>query len=99
MGFQANPNLAIDASIGFLVERYRGKHLTRFGRVPFGEKAKGHAKVRWNLRINGRPLPRGRYRITLRALAAGNIPIDRARSVDLIVGPHHRFHLAKPRVP
>ena len=98
VGLQANPNLSFDASIGFFVERYRGKHLSRVGRVPFGEKAKGHAKVRWNLRINGHPLRRGRYRITLRALA-GSIPIDRARPVDLIVGAHHSLHLAKPRVP
>jgi WD40-like Beta Propeller Repeat len=96
-GLQSNPNLSTPASIGFLVERYRGKHLSRVGRVPFGDKAKGRARVRWNLRIKGRPLARGRYRITLRAVA-GTVPMDRAKPVDLIVGAHHKLHLAKPRV-
>jgi hypothetical protein len=45
----------------------------------------------------GRPLARGRYRITLRAVA-GTVPMDRAKPVDLIVGAHHKLRLAKPRV-
>jgi hypothetical protein len=97
---QSNPDLSQPASIGYYVERYHGRRLKPFGRVPFGEKARGRARVRWNLEIDGRPLPRGRYRITLRALAAGAIPIDRARSVDLIVGRRHRIVLDRtPRVP
>ena len=50
------------------VQRVKGKHLKNVGRVPLGKHAKGHLRLRWNLRVNGKPLHKGRYRVTLRAL-------------------------------
>jgi hypothetical protein len=79
------------------VERYRGKRLVRMGRIPFGVQPRGRVHVRWNLRINGHRLPHGRYRITLRTLAAGNVVIERSRPIDLIVSRDHRLRLARAR--
>jgi hypothetical protein len=95
---QSRPRLAAAAAIGFLVERYRGRRLVRAGTVPFGVKAKGRRRVRWNGRLRGRPLSRGRYRITLRVLAAGRIPVELSRPVDLIVPRRGRLRLTRPRV-
>jgi hypothetical protein len=54
--------------VGILVQRVKGKHLKKVGRVPLGHHRKGHLRLRWNLRVNGKPLHKGRYRVTLRAL-------------------------------
>jgi len=65
--------------VGILVQRIvrqrrvRGqvvRTLRPVGRVPFGERAKGALRARWNLRVNGRPLRPGRYLVTLRAFSA-----------------------------
>jgi hypothetical protein len=94
---QATPLLPAATSIGFLVERYTGRRLRRAGRVPFGAKRRGHARVRWGLRLNGRPLRPGRYRITLRSLAR-KVPIGTAKPRDLIVPRHGKPRLARARV-
>lgn len=54
--------------VGILVQRVSGKHVKTIGRVPLGKHAKGHLRLRWNLRVNGKKLHAGRYRVTLRAL-------------------------------
>jgi putative heme iron utilization protein len=54
--------------VGILVQRVRGHHLKRVGKVPLGTHRKGHLNLRWNLRVNGHKLRPGRYQITLRAL-------------------------------
>ena len=55
--------------VGILVQRVTGKHhLKTVGRVPLGKHPKGHLRLRWNLRVNGKKLHAGRYRVTLRAL-------------------------------
>jgi hypothetical protein len=54
--------------VGILVKRVVGHHLKRVGKVPLGAHHKGRLNLRWNLRVNGRKLPRGRFQITLRAL-------------------------------
>jgi len=65
--------------VGILVQRIvrqRRVHgrtvrtLRPVGRVPFGERAKGVLRVRWDLRVNGRRLRPGRYLVTLRAFSA-----------------------------
>jgi hypothetical protein len=58
------------STVGILVERIHGHKLTRVGRVPLGNHAKGEVHLRWDLRVGGKPLVRGRYRVTLRALDA-----------------------------
>jgi len=54
--------------VGILVKRVVGHHLKRVGKVPLGAHHKGRLNLRWNLRVNGRKLPRGRFQVTLRAL-------------------------------
>ena len=54
--------------VGILVQRVHGHHLERVGKVPLGTHGKGRLRLRWNLRVNGKPLHPGRYQITLRAL-------------------------------
>jgi len=95
---ETTPRLDSAASIGFLVERYNGRRLRRAGRVPFGTKRRGRARERWGLRLNGKRLRPGRYRITLRSLARG-IPVETARPRDLIVRRQGKPRLARPRVP
>lgn len=46
----------------------------RVGRVPLGTHPRSTLHLRWDLRVNGKRLHAGRYRITLRALDKnGNI--------------------------
>jgi hypothetical protein len=70
-------NLALATRVGILVNRIlstRRIHgrpilqLRKVGRVPLGLHHKGRLRIRWNLRVDGRKLPPGRYLITLRAL-------------------------------
>jgi hypothetical protein len=65
------------ASVGILVQRVVGHHvllgrrvptLVPVGRVPFGAFHRGRSHVKWNLRVNGRPLRSGTYQVTVRAL-------------------------------
>src|SRR5205823_2615560 len=46
----------------------RVPRLVTVGRVPFGQFKRGRHKVRWNFRVNGRRLRRGRYLLTPRLL-------------------------------
>jgi hypothetical protein len=69
--------------VGILVERVVGTHrvhghkvlrVRRVGRVPLGKHRSGKLRLGWRLRVNGKRLRHGRYRVTLRAL-------DRKRNV------------------
>jgi hypothetical protein len=54
--------------VGIIVDKV-GKHGTkRVGRVPLGTHPRSTLHLAWDLKVNGKPLPRGRYRVTLRAL-------------------------------
>jgi hypothetical protein len=77
-----NTILINPATIGILVERVQGTtvlagrrvpRLVRVGRVPLGLHRKGHDRIRWNGRVNGRPLKPGTYKITLRVLRGTSI--------------------------
>jgi hypothetical protein len=60
--------------VGILVQRVTRHRLRPVGRVPLGMHRKGRVRMRWNLRVGGKRLHAGRYRITLRALDAhGNV--------------------------
>jgi hypothetical protein len=60
--------------VGIIVDRQVGGRFKRIGRVPLGDQHKGRLRLRWNLKVNGKRLHRGRYRITLRALdKKGNV--------------------------
>ncbi|MGZ4278342.1 MAG: hypothetical protein ACXVVU_16955 [Solirubrobacteraceae bacterium] len=54
--------------VGILVEKVGKHHVTRVGRVPLGSHPRSTLHLRWNLKVNGKRLRAGRYRITLRAL-------------------------------
>jgi hypothetical protein len=71
-----------------LVQRVVGPHrilglrpykLRKVGRVPLGRFRAGHHRLHWNLRVNGRPLRRGRYLVTLRALTKQGVVRDLAK--------------------
>jgi hypothetical protein len=58
--------------VGIIVDRVgprstpRSTH--RVGRVPLGTHPRSTLRLKWDLRVNGKPLKAGRYRVTLRAL-------------------------------
>jgi WD40-like Beta Propeller Repeat len=63
--------------IGIIVQRIRGRKRVlghrafKLGapkRVPFGRFPKGHLRVRWNFKVHGHRLKRGRYLVTPRAV-------------------------------
>jgi hypothetical protein len=63
--------------VGILVERVTGSkrvhgrrvlRVRSVGRVPLGNHKSGRLRLRWSLRVKGKRLRHGRYRITLRAL-------------------------------
>jgi uncharacterized delta-60 repeat protein len=70
------------AGVGILVRRIvrtihrRGNvsYVTRrIGRVPFGIQRPGTGAIRWNLRVDGKRLPPGRYIINIRALRGDRV--------------------------
>ena len=71
--------------VGILVQRVSGHHVKPVGRVPLGNHRKGHLRLRWNLRVNGKRLHAGRYRITLRALDSHKNVLGLSRPVTIRV--------------
>jgi Domain of unknown function (DUF5122) beta-propeller len=76
-------------SNGILVERVlrfkriAGRRLQvtrRVGRVPFGPQRKGLIKITWDYKVNGKRLPAGTYRITMRTLRQGRV-VELARPI------------------
>jgi hypothetical protein len=74
--------LAGSTGVGILVQRIVGHHkllghrvwkLRTVGRVPLGQFRRGHHKVAWDLHVNGRQLPPGRYLVTPRLVTARKI--------------------------
>jgi len=70
--------LLTPAGVGILVQRVVGHQqllghtaprLQLVGRVPLGHFSRGSVHVRWDHKVNGRPLAPGLYQITVRALA------------------------------
>jgi YVTN family beta-propeller protein len=73
------------APVGILVQRIVGKHRARVGLVPLGLHRTGPARIRWNLRVNGHKLHKGRYLITLRMFDRGGHLIALAHPVAITV--------------
>jgi hypothetical protein len=71
--------------VGILVERVHGHRVTPVGRVPLGKHPRGRMDRRWDLRVNGKPLKPGRYRVTLRALDAHKTVLGLSRPVTITV--------------
>jgi len=74
-----------EQSVGILVQRIKGHHLQNLGRVPLGKQGKGRLKLRWNLKVNGKRLHKGRYRVTLRAVTKHHDVLGLTRPVTIRV--------------
>jgi uncharacterized delta-60 repeat protein len=61
------------SGVGIVVSRVRHGHATRVGRVPFGHRHRGNIHIRWHLRVGGKRLKPGRYRVRVRALRHGRV--------------------------
>jgi hypothetical protein len=61
------------SGVGIVVSRVRHGHATRVGRVPFGHRHRGNIHIRWHLRVGGKRLKPGRYRVKVRALRHGRV--------------------------
>jgi hypothetical protein len=70
-------SLLTSTGVGILVQRVVGHHklfgrkvptLKKVGKVPLGHFKKGHGKIKWNLRVNGKRLRPGTYQVTPRAV-------------------------------
>ncbi len=60
--------------VGIIVDRLGRHGATHIGRVPLGAHPRSTLGLKWDLKVNGRRLTAGRYRVTLRALDAhGNV--------------------------
>lgn len=58
------------------VRRIAGRRVPvtrRVGRVPFGSQRKGRIQIAWDYKVNGKRLPAGTYRITMRTLRRGKV--------------------------
>jgi uncharacterized delta-60 repeat protein len=60
--------LSAPEAVGILVQRRAHGRWVKVGRVPFGLKRRGRHRIRWKLRVNGRRLPPGLYRVRVRLL-------------------------------
>ena len=47
------------------------RRLVKVGRARLGRHPRGRSRIRWNLRVRGRPLRPGRYRVTLHSRVGG----------------------------
>ena len=75
-GATITTTLGQNAPVGILVQKILRQRtvngvivrkLKTIGKVPLGNHKRGRNSIRWNLKVNGRKLSRGKYLITLRA--------------------------------
>jgi WD40-like Beta Propeller Repeat len=81
--------LLAPTGVGILVQRIVGHHrllgrtvptLKTVGRVPLGHHPRGKFAIRWDHRVGGHKLARGRYLVTLRAVAKNNTVTELGKS-------------------
>jgi hypothetical protein len=81
-------------TVGILVQRIvrfthvHGKRvpvLKTVGRVPLGKHHRGRLSIRWNLKVNGHKLTRGRYLITLRGFDRHHVLVGTTKPVVFVV--------------
>ena len=65
------------------LDRIGAHGVQRIGRVPLGTHRRGNLRLSWNLRVHGKRLHAGRYRITLRALDRKGNVLGTTRPVTL----------------
>jgi hypothetical protein len=87
-------DLRFPTGVGILVQRITGQHrllgmtvptLRLVGRVPFGPQRAGHFRIRWNRKVNGRRLRRGRYLVTVRGVTKKGVVHELGKSFTLRV--------------
>lgn len=86
--------LAQSDTVGILVQRIvrftriHGKRvpvLQTIGKVPLGTHRRGHLRIRWNLKVNGHRLGRGKFLITLRGFDRHHVLLGTTKPVIFIV--------------
>ena len=71
---------------GIIVDRKVGKHgLKRVGRVPLGTHPRSTLKLGWDLKVNGKRLHAGHYRITGRALDKKGKVVGLTKPDDIVI--------------
>ncbi len=89
--------LRLPSLIGIVVQRVVGRRkllgrtvpkLRFVGRVPLGNFRKGGSKLHWDLRVNGRKLPPGRYHVTPRSLTPSGGIRDLGKPVLITIARH-----------
>ena len=72
--------------VGIIVDKV-GKQgsVKRVGRVPLGTHPRSTLRLAWDLRVNGKPLKAGHYRVTLRALDTKGKVLGLTKPFDLRV--------------
>jgi hypothetical protein len=93
-GAVISSQLSQDDTVGILVQRIigftriHGKRvpvLQTIGKVPLSKHRHGNLRIRWNLKVNGRRLARGKYLITLRAFDPNHVPLGTTEPVTFTV--------------
>jgi hypothetical protein len=91
--------LGLRSKVGIIIDRVlrirkvHGKRVVvarRIGRVPLGVHHKGRVRIRWNLKVNGRRLGPGRFRMTMRALDRKGRVLGLSRSTIIRIKKHPR---------
>jgi hypothetical protein len=93
-GAVISSQLGQDDTVGILVQRIvrfiqvHGKRvpvLQAVGKVPLGKHRHGRVQIRWNLKVNGHRLGRGKYLITLRGFDRQHVPLGTTKPVIFTV--------------
>ena len=93
-GAVISSQLGQDDTVGILVHRIvrftriHGKRvpvLQTIGNVPLGHHRHGHLRIRWNLKVNGHRLGRGKYLITLRGFDQHHVLLGGTKPVIFTV--------------
>jgi hypothetical protein len=79
--------------VGIIVDRIKPRSTgrsprstERVGRVPLGTHPRSTLRLKWDLRVNGKPLKKGRYHVTLRALDRKGKVVGLSRAVTVRIG-------------
>ena len=83
-------------TLGLLVQIVKHGHANVVGVVPLGHHPAGTSRIHWNLRVNGKPLGKGTYNVSLSSEAGGILsPPTPPGEVTLIVNPNGHLHIQK----
>jgi hypothetical protein len=79
--------------VGIIVDRVKPRSTgrtprstTRVGRVPLGSHPRSTLRLKWDLRVGGKSLKKGRYHVTLRALDKKGNVVGLSKPVTIRIG-------------